>query len=221
MAKKKTFHLQISGPDFQQELDIPVGITSMGRETDNHILFNSPRVSRHHARFECTDTEAYITDLDSANGTVINGQPIPPQSPTLLVDKTFIIVGPFKILFQQKDAAEDPTAAAAPINTGPQTVARKAVLAAAAAEVKEPVDKTLDLTPKVEKKESAPKAEKKPPVTPPPPPPPANKLNTSGAEGKDEFFPGLSLYSSHLIDYLPGIYQTDFMLRFLALYDRF
>lgn len=49
---------------------------------------------------------------------------------------------------------------------------------------------------------------------PPAPPPPH-----SAAEEGAGFPPGLSYYSQKLIDFLPGIYQTDFMRRFLALFE--
>ncbi len=48
----------------------------MGRATDADVLLMVPEVSRRHARFESDGEAVFITDLQSSNGTILNGQRI-------------------------------------------------------------------------------------------------------------------------------------------------
>ena len=47
---------------------------TVGRSVDNDIRLQSSRVSRHHTRIELIGEEAWIVDLGSANGTLVNGE---------------------------------------------------------------------------------------------------------------------------------------------------
>ncbi|MBX3441335.1 MAG: FHA domain-containing protein [Planctomyces sp.] len=55
--------------------DLPTPI-SIGREEDNHIRLNDERVSRFHAKVQEDAGRIILTDLDSTNGTRVNGHPI-------------------------------------------------------------------------------------------------------------------------------------------------
>ena len=55
------------------ELATPVTI---GREDDNSIQLNDERVSRFHAKIQDDDGRIILTDLDSTNGTRVNGHPV-------------------------------------------------------------------------------------------------------------------------------------------------
>lgn len=52
------------------------GVTTLGRDTDNVIQLHSPNVSRHHAEITNLSAVCQIKDLNSYNGTYINGQRI-------------------------------------------------------------------------------------------------------------------------------------------------
>ena len=52
------------------------GVTSVGRDTDNDIQMMTDRVSRHHARFTNLSAVCRLADLNSTNGTLINGRKI-------------------------------------------------------------------------------------------------------------------------------------------------
>lgn len=56
-----------------RELSIPVTI---GREEGNSLRLNDERVSRFHAKVQSEDGDFIITDLDSTNGTRVNGSPV-------------------------------------------------------------------------------------------------------------------------------------------------
>lgn len=49
---------------------------SIGRGRRNDIVIDNPAISGEHAVIVTTDTDAFLEDLNSTNGTQINGQPI-------------------------------------------------------------------------------------------------------------------------------------------------
>src|SRR5579883_951150 len=53
-----------------RELPMPVTI---GREEGNLLRLNDERVSRFHAKVQCDNGEVILTDLESTNGTRVNG----------------------------------------------------------------------------------------------------------------------------------------------------
>lgn len=55
------------------DLELPVTI---GREEGNAVRLNDDRVSRFHAKIQEDHDELVLTDLDSTNGTRVNGEPI-------------------------------------------------------------------------------------------------------------------------------------------------
>src|SRR5580700_12215868 len=56
-----------------RDLAIPVTI---GREEGNLLRLNDERVSRFHAKVQQEDGDVIITDLESTNGTRVNGAPV-------------------------------------------------------------------------------------------------------------------------------------------------
>ena len=55
------------------DLHTPITI---GREEDNDIRLNDDRVSRFHAKIQEDAGRVILTDLDSTNGTRVNGHPV-------------------------------------------------------------------------------------------------------------------------------------------------
>ena len=49
---------------------------TIGREEDNGVQLNDERVSRFHAKVQEDDGQVILTDLESTNGTRVNGHPI-------------------------------------------------------------------------------------------------------------------------------------------------
>jgi hypothetical protein len=56
-----------------RDLSLPVTI---GREEGNSLQLNDERVSRFHAKVQLQDGDVIITDLDSTNGTRVNGMSV-------------------------------------------------------------------------------------------------------------------------------------------------
>lgn len=52
--------------------DLPIPVT-IGREEGNGLRLNDERVSRFHAKVQIEDGDIILTDLDSTNGTRVNG----------------------------------------------------------------------------------------------------------------------------------------------------
>lgn len=55
--------------------DLPIPVT-IGREEGNGLRLNDERVSRFHAKVQVEDNDIILTDLDSTNGTRVNGTAI-------------------------------------------------------------------------------------------------------------------------------------------------
>ncbi len=74
------------------------GSMVIGRDRDCDLVLDHVLISRQHARIERTNDSYLLTDLDSANGTFVNGQRI--EGSTALHDNDRIQVGPFILQMQ-------------------------------------------------------------------------------------------------------------------------
>jgi pSer/pThr/pTyr-binding forkhead associated (FHA) protein len=55
--------------------DVPIPVT-IGREEGNALRLNDERVSRYHAKVQSEDGDIILTDLESTNGTRVNGSTV-------------------------------------------------------------------------------------------------------------------------------------------------
>lgn len=69
-----TFQI-ISGMEQGRTLDLSTPVT-IGREEENSLRLNDDRVSRFHAKIQEDAGSIVLTDLDSTNGTRVNGLPV-------------------------------------------------------------------------------------------------------------------------------------------------
>ena len=74
---------------------------TLGRATDNHLVLLDTYVSSYHARLDRRDGEWWLTDLDSRNGTLLNGVPITKSVP--LADGDVIGVGQVELKLEIED----------------------------------------------------------------------------------------------------------------------
>lgn len=88
---------------------------SIGREEDNTVQLNDDRISRFHAKLQDHSGRIILTDLDSTNGTRVNGHPIHMR---VLQQGDVISVGRCVLLFSERQdddlltddlALQDPT----------------------------------------------------------------------------------------------------------------
>jgi Nif-specific regulatory protein len=69
----------LSGPLKDSTIPLPEGEITIGREASNGIAVTDPSVSRKHCRLSCQDGRYRVQDLDSRNGTLVNGTGVEEQ----------------------------------------------------------------------------------------------------------------------------------------------
>lgn len=93
-----------------KEVQLTKDRTTLGRRPYNDIVIDNLAVSGEHAVIQMAGSEVFLEDLNSTNGTYINGKAVKKQ---LLQHNDTIEIGKYKIRFQgdQANAAFDKTAA--------------------------------------------------------------------------------------------------------------
>jgi tetratricopeptide (TPR) repeat protein/pSer/pThr/pTyr-binding forkhead associated (FHA) protein len=79
-----------------QEITVRTEVT-VGRAEDNDLTLTDPKVSRHHARVRREGSAFVVTDLDSANGTLVNDVRL--TEPHTLQHGERIVVGDTELLY--------------------------------------------------------------------------------------------------------------------------
>jgi hypothetical protein len=118
--KKVTFQV-LEGVDkgrVFRDLAIPVTI---GREEGNALRLNDERVSRFHAKVQQEDEDIIITDLESTNGTRVNGAPVQIRrlraGDQISLGRSMLLYGTLEEIAERR-AGERPTAKASNIPEG-------------------------------------------------------------------------------------------------------
>ncbi|MDO9216381.1 MAG: FHA domain-containing protein [Lacisediminimonas sp.] len=111
-----------------REVQLTKDRTTLGRRPYNDVVIDNLAVSGEHAVMKMSGSDVHLEDLNSTNGTYVNGREVKQQ---LLKDDDTIEIGKYQIRFLDKGvAAPAPVAAAAP-GMGPQAAIK--VLSGAAA----------------------------------------------------------------------------------------
>ncbi len=79
-------------------------VINIGRDQSNDIVLNHPMVSRFHASIRGSDGQFFINDLNSSNGTYVNGQRILKQG--LLSPDSLVQICAYKLFFDGKKLFE-------------------------------------------------------------------------------------------------------------------
>lgn len=96
-------------------------VTLIGRSTECNLKIASSQVSRNHCRITLAADAVFVEDLGSANGTLVDGQPLPAHQPTAIAPGTHLIVGPAE--FQIDFVA--PTSPTLVLNRGSNPIAQE------------------------------------------------------------------------------------------------
>jgi hypothetical protein len=83
-----------------KEVQITKDKTTLGRRPYNDIVIDNLAVSGEHAVLQMTGSDVFIEDLNSTNGTYINGKAIKKQ---LLVHNDTVEIGKYKIKYLVED----------------------------------------------------------------------------------------------------------------------
>jgi predicted component of type VI protein secretion system len=108
--------------------DLPIPVT-IGREEGNGLRLNDERVSRFHAKVQIEDGDIILTDLDSTNGTRVNGTAIQIRrlraGDQVSIGRTMLLFGTMEEIAARRSVA--------PANAGGQAQTVRAEELAAAA----------------------------------------------------------------------------------------
>jgi phage tail-like protein len=218
------YSLNVLGPNTELTFEILEDVCVLGRKSGVDVQLSDDMVSREHAKIERRTFGCTITDLNSSNGTKVNGNWLVPGSPQELSDGDVINIDPFRLVFvvtavaltQLEETtstseliASEPKLTTTPASTPP--LEDDAAILGMAAMSLEPVQDE----PKVDKLRAYQLED-----TPSPPAPLANGVTTSRpVPAAYNPPPGLALTESCYLQFLPDIYHTKFMARFLALFE--
>lgn len=224
MAETTIIHrLQISGPAGMSTYELPVGTAVIGRR-DADLVLDDPLVSRRHAQIESSDAGCTLTDTKSSNGTKVNGIRLKEHDPHPLNPGDVIEIGAFTLTYEIEEVAAAAEAVAPP--PVPEPTAEPESLPALPeppvsepAVVSEPPPKPSRKSRAETKINGGPPGDGLPPADQPPVPPSLPPMPEPEGEPAYTPPPGLSLTESRYLQYLPGIYHTSFMKRFLALFE--
>jgi len=86
----ESFYLQLTNG---KTIPIPTGEAIMGRQPDNPIVIDEQGVSRQHAKLLRQGNQVTLTDLNSSNGTYVNGQKLTPHITITLTHRDEIRLG--------------------------------------------------------------------------------------------------------------------------------
>ncbi|WP_349741313.1 FHA domain-containing protein [Roseateles cavernae] len=86
-----------------KEVQITKDKTTLGRRPYNDIVIDNLAVSGEHAVLQMVGTDVFIEDLNSTNGTYINGKAIKKQ---LLSNSDVVEIGKYKIKFLLEDSVD-------------------------------------------------------------------------------------------------------------------
>ena len=102
----------LAGPRIGEEYPVTSPVVSIGQGPQNDIVVDDDSVSRAHARLEYSAGSWLLTDLDSTNGTTVEGVRLAPGVPTPLAYANTVRLGGVRLQFREV-ADADPEAARA------------------------------------------------------------------------------------------------------------
>jgi serine phosphatase RsbU (regulator of sigma subunit) len=87
--------ITLQGPDAGRKYPLEGSATVLGRQADCAICLPAKAVSRQHAKIAQADGVFYLEDLNSSNGTFLNGARLSPHVPVRLSEQDTFQIGPY------------------------------------------------------------------------------------------------------------------------------
>lgn len=92
--------IDIFKPDGPVEnFTIEKDVTAVGRLRGNDLVLDRNGISRYHITLTMKESQAIIVDLESVNGTYVDGERLPPNEPRVLRGGEEIIIGDVRLVF--------------------------------------------------------------------------------------------------------------------------
>ncbi len=103
---KKSILLILSENEFGRTFIIDQPSVTVGRGTNSDFVINDPLISKEHFKVTCDDEDKYyIEDIDSKNGTFLNGKRITKKNRILYSDR--IVAGTTILRFFHEEILEN------------------------------------------------------------------------------------------------------------------
>lgn len=90
-----------AGPRYGEQIPVPTPVVTVGRGTGCQVVIDDDSVSAQHARLEYDLGGWRLTDLNSTNGTAIEGVKLAPDVPTPLPYGATVRFGGVKLHFRE------------------------------------------------------------------------------------------------------------------------
>jgi sigma-B regulation protein RsbU (phosphoserine phosphatase) len=102
--------ITLQGPESGRKYLLESPVTVLGRQFDSTICLSGRAVSRLHAQILQRDGGFVVEDLNSSNGTFVNGKRLPPGDPVPLTERDTLQIGPhlFALRAQPTVATTEP-----------------------------------------------------------------------------------------------------------------
>lgn len=101
--------ITLQGPDVGRKFPLVGDATVLGRQYDSHICLPGKAISRQHAQIVCRQSAYYVEDLDSSNGTFLNGMRLAAHTLAPISDRDTLQIGPYLFGLRLQDGAAAPT----------------------------------------------------------------------------------------------------------------
>ncbi len=183
------------GPGINRLFVLDVGITRIGRAYECEIWLDHPLLSLFHAQIERTDSGITLTDLESQRGTRVNNEPIPTNTAIPLKSGDVILIHPFILAYTSMVVHEALKALPPELLVGDGGAGSAAANSLDSDGLEQPPPPSALLPSAI--------------LTGPPPP----------FDYAAHMPPGLSRRSIRYVNYLPAIYRSDFVSRFLGMLE--
>lgn len=96
----------MAGPRYGEELPVPSPVVTVGRAAGCDVVVDDDSVSAQHARLEYDLGAWRITDLQSINGTAVEGVKLAPNVPTPLPYGATVRLGGVQLQFRETEGAD-------------------------------------------------------------------------------------------------------------------
>jgi phage tail-like protein len=102
MADETRALFNITGPDLEQsQVTVTASGIHIGRVAENDLTLRHQQVSRRHARLYVEDSNVYVVDLDSSNGTYVNDERLEANVPRRLEVGDGVRLGAFTLVLSE------------------------------------------------------------------------------------------------------------------------